>query len=348
MGDGTVFLVTGVGNYWGGKVAARLLQEEGVHIIGIDRLPPTDDISGLDFIVADSDNPLLAELLKSESVKALCHLDFTAAVEPNDEISQRNVGGLGDVLSACAEAGVQRVVVKSSTSVYGARPDNSVFLTEEAALRGSKGYGYTRDLLEVEAYCSGLRGQWPEVGLTVLRFANIIGAGAPTPMTSFLSRPSPPTLLGFDPIMQLVHEDDVVEALAYAMLNDRPGVFNVAADDAMPLSRILRLARRVPMPIPFRLAYRGLGMLGRAGLEPRQFVPIEWDYLRYSLVADLLRMHEDLAFSPIYTAAEALREFAGQQSEVEREDGGGMASDEQHLRDVIERRQRWRERQKGT
>ncbi len=344
MSDETVLMVTGVSSYWGARLASRLLQEVGVRVIGVDSVAPSNDVPGLDFIAVDSRNPLLAELLRTESVGALCHLDFTATVEINDKLSQRNVSTLMNVLAASAEAGVQRVVLKSSTVVYGARPDNSVFLTEESELRASGGYGYSRDLLELEAYCNGYRPQWPEVGLTVLRFANIVGPRAITPMTQFLSLPSPPILLGFDPIMQLVHEDDVVEALALAMLHDRPGVFNVAAEDAMPLSRILRLARRIPIPIFHGLAYRGMKVLEGLGMERQRYVPLEWDYLRHSLVTDLASMRDELTFNPVYTAAESLREFASQQGQAE-DDGVRMTRSEAWLKDIINRRQRKKERQ---
>jgi UDP-glucose 4-epimerase len=344
MGDEMVVLVTGVSSYWGGRLAARLLDEPGAKVIGLDASTPAVEIPGLDFIQADIGRPLLAELLRSEGVAVLCHLDFLGLSERNEKAHQHNVQGLVSVLSACAEAGVGRIVLRSSTAVYGAHPDNSAFLTEQAPLRGSKRYGYCRDLLEIEAYCNGYRGQWPEVALTMLRFANIIGTTADTPLTQFLKLQTPPILLGFDPMMQLIHEDDVVEALAYATLRTRPGVFNVAAEDAMPLSRILRLARRAPLPIFHRLAYRGLNLLQGTSWQPLRYVPIEWDYLRYPWVADLSRMRDELEFSPIYTAAESLREFAGEQRD--KEDGDrASADDEQRLRDIIAQRQRTRERE---
>ncbi len=345
MGDEMVVMVTGVGSYWGGRLASRLLEEPRAKVIGLDDRAPAVEIPGLDFIQADIHSPLLAELLRSEDVAALCHLDFAGLTERSEKAFQRNVLGVTEVLGACAKAGVGRVVLKSSTAVYGAHPDNSAFLTEEAALRGSKRYGYTRDLLEIEAFCNGYRGQWPEVMLTVLRCASIIGPTVDSPLTQFLKQQNPPILLGFDPMLQLIHEDDVVEALAYATLNVKPGVFNIAAEDAMPLSRILRLARRVPLPIFHRLAYLGLNLLQDTSLQPLRFVPIEWDYLRYPWVADLSRMRDSLEFSPIYTAAESLREFAGEQREEVGEEGAASVDDEQRLRDIIARRQRMRERE---
>jgi UDP-glucose 4-epimerase len=343
MGEGTVFAVTGVGSYWGTRLACRLLEEDGVKVIGIDRTAPEIEIPGLDYIPVDSRNRLLSDLLGPESITALCHLDFTISVEVDEMVSQRNVSGLSEVLTACAGAGVQRVVVMSSSAVYGAQRDNSVFIPEEATLRATNKYGYLSDLLQIEEVCADFRRQEPDVELTVLRFANIIGTNATTPMTQFLSLPSPFVLFGFDPIMQLVHENDVVDALALAMLRPSPGVFNVAAQDAMPLSRILRLARRIPTPIPHRMAYRGARLLAGKGLELQHSVPIYWDYLRYSLVADLSRMSDVLEFMPIFTAAESLREFAGRKSEGD--ETGADVSDEQLAQDIIERRQRQRERQ---
>jgi UDP-glucose 4-epimerase len=249
------------------------------------------------------------------------------------------------VLDACAAADVRKVVLMSSTAVYGASPDNSTFLDEASPLRGSPADGYVRDLLNIEALGSSFREQWPGMELTVLRFANIVGTTATTPMTQFLRLQIPRVLFGFDPMMQFIHEDDVVDGLVHAMLNNKPGVFNVATEDAMPLSRVLRLAGRVPFPIPYRLAYRGSRMLAATALERQCSEPIPWDYLRYSLVADLSRMQAELAFMPNFTAADGLRELAGLRRQQEKNDRVDPANDEELLREIIVRRQRQRDRQ---
>jgi UDP-glucose 4-epimerase len=250
------------------------------------------------------------------------------------------------VLAAAAESGIRKVILRSSTAVYGAHPNNSAFLTEDTPLRGSRRYGNIRDLIEIEAFVNGFRGQSPETNVTVLRFSNIVGLTADTPMTRFLKMQSPVVLLGFDPLMQLIHEDDVVEALVFSVLNDVSGTFNVSAEGPMPLSRILRLTRRVPMRLFHPFAYKSLELLSGTRFQPKQYVPIEWDYLRYPWVTDLTRMQTEMGFYPIYLAEEALREFAGQQH-ADAEDGQAdlQLTDEQQLRDIIERRRRIRERQ---
>ncbi|MCI0395194.1 MAG: NAD-dependent epimerase/dehydratase family protein [Chloroflexi bacterium] len=295
MTNQATILITGAASYWGARVAARLMAEPAVHVIGFDLAPP-EEPAGLDFVEASLTNPALAELLAAEEVAAVCHLDFV------DGAGEANVAGTAKLLQACAAAGVARVVLKSSTAVYGARPDNPAFLTEAAPLRGSRRYGPLRALLDIEALCHNFQQQSPGVSLTILRFASIAGPTADTPMTRFLNQPSPPVLLGFDPSLQLIHEDDVVEALAHAVLNDLLGPVNVAAEGALPLTRILTIARRVPLPLLHPLAYRAQKALR---------LPIDPDYLRYTWIADLARMREEMGFAPHYSAEAALRAFVG-------------------------------------
>jgi UDP-glucose 4-epimerase len=274
----------------------------------------------------------------------VCHLVFADSVRISEAAFDANVMGTMKVLGACAEAGVKKVVLKSSLSVYGANPGNPAFITEQQPPQAGRCYGTTRNLVEIEAFCNGFRRQVPEMILTILRFASIVGPECDTPMTRFLKQPMAPVLLGFDPLMQVIHEKDVVEALVYAIENDVPGVFNLAAEGILPLSRLVALAAKVPIPVFHLFAYWGVDLMGAAGFSPGRNWPIEMDYLRYSWVGDLAKMREDLGFVPRYTAEEALREFAGEQR-LRRymPESAALAYDEERLRDTIERRKRSRE-----
>lgn len=353
MSDKQVILVTGVANYWGAQVAARLVNgaspETDYHVIGLDSEPPGESLKGLDFIQADIRNPLFVDLLKSENVHTLCHLVFAESVRASEAAFDINVMGTMKVLGACAEAGVRKVVLKSSMSIYGANPSNPAFITEQQPPQTGRSYGTTRNLVEIEAFCNGFRRQVPEMTLTILRFASIVGPQADTPMTRFLKQPMAPVLLGFDPLMQVIHEKDVVEALVYAIKNDVPGVFNIAAEGILPLSRLTALAAKVPIPVFHLFAYWGADLMGAAGVPTGRHWPIEVDYLRYPWVGDLAKMREDLGFVPRYTAEEALREFAGEQR-LRRymPESAALAYDEERLRDTIERRKRSRELNAGS
>jgi len=341
MEEAKVVLVTGAAGYWGHRIAKRLVSEVGTRVIGLDAEQPAEDIEGIDFIQADVRNPLVATLIETEGVEAVCHLAFRPAVRRSEAAFDLNVMGTMKVLGACAEAGVDKVVLKSSTAVYGARRSNSAFLREDHPLQGSRRYGYTRDWVEVEAFCNGFRYQAPDVGLTILRFPGIIGPTADTPMTRFLGELSTPSLLGFDPMMQLIHEDDVVEALVHALGSDATGAFNVAAEDVLPLNRVRGLAGKPPLLVFHPLAYWGAGFLRGAGL-----LPIEPDYLRYSWVGDLTRMRQELGFEPRHTAEETLREFAEiRRTRRFRLESTALGRGEQRMRDIIEQRRRAREQQ---
>ncbi len=343
MPDKKVVLVTGVGGTWGARVADQLMSKPGIHVIGLDAEPPRERIKGLDFIQSDIRNPRLVDLLKEEQVHTVCHLTFEESIRPSESAFDVNVIGAMKMFGACVEAGVRKVILKSSLAVYGAQSTNSAYLTEEHPLRGSRAYGYTRDMVEIEAFCNGFRRQAPEITLSILRFASVVGPTADTPMTRFLREPWTPILLGFDPMMQVIHEEDVVGALVHAVMDDYPGVFNVAAEGILPLSKLMGLAGKLPMPVFHLFAYWGTAILGVSGLRVTRHVPIELDYIRYPWVGDLARMREELQFVPRYTAEETLREFAGKQRVRKyMPEAAALAYDEDRLRDTIERRRRMR------
>jgi UDP-glucose 4-epimerase len=344
MSDERVVLVTGVADYWGERLARRLLQEEDVRVIGLDVERPEDEVQGLDFIQADVRNPLLAELLRDERVNTVCHLAFIESIRRNEAIFDFNVMGTMKIVGASAESGVDRVILKSSTMVYGAHPDNDAFLTEGTSLRGSRRYGYNRYRLEVESFINGFRRQAPGLEITLLRFANILGPTADTPLNSYLRTHVSPILLGFDPMLQVIHEDDVVEALAHAVFAENAGAFNVASDPPLPLLRILGLAGKVPLPILHPLAYWGVNRLGL-----RKLAHLEPDYLRYRWVGDLSRMREELQFFPEKTGDEVVESLGVymRMKQYQRPRAEDIAYDEDRLRATIERRRQARHAQDG-
>jgi UDP-glucose 4-epimerase len=353
MADKKVILVTGVANFWGGQVVKRLIEEAGqpapdmtgengdLRIIGLDSEAPPQEIKGLDFIQADIRNPLLIDLFKSEGVHTVCDLSFIENGRAGEASFDFNVMGTMKLLGACAEAGVRKVVLKSSTAVYGASPSNPAFLTEQHPFQANRTHGFTRHMVEIEAFCHDFRRQQPEMTLTILRFPSIVGPLSDTPMTRYLKESWPIVLMGFDPLMQVIHERDVLEALVYVIMNDQPGVFNVAADGVLPLSKLMSLAGKLPLPVFHLFAYWGKELLGSSGVNGNRYIPIDLDYIRYPWVADLARMHNELGFIPRYTSEDALREFAGQQR-LRRyvPETDALADDEKRLHEIIERRRR--------
>jgi UDP-glucose 4-epimerase len=313
-----VILVTGLKGYWSFRVAAKLVSIPEFRVLGLDKKPPEESIPDLEFIRADIRNPLTQDLIEAESVDTVVHLEFIESVRNTEKIFNANVLGTMKLIRMCAKAGVRKFVLKSSTSVYGAHATNPLFLSEDQPLDGSKRYGYNNHLVEIDSFCNGFSRQEPDLKLALLRFPNIIGPTVDT---------------GYNPLMQVIHEDDVVNALVHAVVHDWAGPVNVAAEGSIPLNKLLILAGKLPIPVfhPF--------VSSAVALRGTRHVPIDVDYLRYPWVADLDKMHTEFDFSPRITGEDALREFAHLRRE-ERflPDSLGKIYRESRLRKVLQRR----------
>ncbi|HEX6262316.1 MAG TPA: NAD-dependent dehydratase, partial [Actinomycetota bacterium] len=147
-----------------------------------------------------------------------------------------------------------------------------------------------------------------DVDLTVLRFANFIGPGVASTLTRYFSLPLIPTALGYDPRLQMIHEEDAVEALNRVVRGSYPGTFNVAADGVVLLSQALRLLGRPSLPLALPLATPVASLLRRFGLV--DFSTEQLRLLIYGRVADNTRMEREMGFRPARTTREALLDFA--------------------------------------
>lgn len=329
-------LVTGVAGYWGSRVAKRLAERHSVHVMGLDSEQPAATIADVEFIRADLRDPSLVDLLKDSAAQAVCHLAYTDWPSSTSAEAKQSVVGTKSLLRACAEAGVPKVIVKSCMSVYGARSDNPAFLTEDNPLHGSRRARLTDALVEIESFCNGFRSQVPAMVLTILRFASIVGPTADTPMNRFLGEQWAPSLFGFDPMMQVIHEDDVVGAFLEAVLRDAPGAFNVAAEGVFPLNKIRGLAGKTPFVVMLPSGYARAGHSMHSPLWQSRGVPIDPDLIRYRWVGDLTQMRQVLGFQPHYTAEQALREFGARRGRAQAGPAAGIrARGERRLQHIL-------------
>lgn len=252
----------------------------------------------------------VAEILRAEEVDALVHLAFLST-PTNAEGFAHELESVGTmhVMRAAREAGVGRVVMGSSTTLYGPHAKNPNFLGEHAPLRGIAGCRYLSDKIEAEREIERLALASPSTRTVVLRFAPILGPSVKSWVTRWLSRRAVPTLLGYDPLVQLIHELDAVRALRIALEAEASGKFNVVGQGVLPLSTVVKLAGRTPIPMPAPLLRIGIAATFAAGLgeAPPFFVA----FLRHLCVADGSRTARELAFTPHYTAKEAALDFGG-------------------------------------
>src|SRR5258706_15952249 len=164
-----------------------------------------------------------------------------------------NVAGFQKILEYVAQYRVPKLVLLSSANVYGPRPDNPQFLSEEAPLLGGAAFSEIRDLVEVDMLAQSFFWKRPEAETAILRPVHIIGSVKNAP-SNYLRLPVIPTLLGFDPMMQVVHEEDMVRAILLALRPGVRGIFNLAGPPPLPLSRVIKALGRASMPLPHPLA----------------------------------------------------------------------------------------------
>ena len=286
-------LITGIAGYWGEKLAQRISRDEW-RVVGVDTrapdLPDTADTFIKSDLTAD-----IADILRAEQVSAVCHLP-----------RHSDISATANLLSACAAAGVEHVVIKSSTRVYGASAAAPAHLPETHPLPRSAPDAATKYLRDTELLADSFRGA---LKVTILRMAHILGATATTPLVKLLSQRAPVMLMGFDPLVQLLHEDDAADALAHAVATAAGGTFNIAADPPLPLSRVIALAGKIPLPVPHPVAYLRHRVETTNGLRRQKF-PLHPDFLRFRLVADTGKMESEFGFFPEHSAEESVQAFA--------------------------------------
>ncbi|MGH3508011.1 MAG: NAD-dependent epimerase/dehydratase family protein [Nocardioidaceae bacterium] len=309
---GRVVLVTGVCRDLGGRFARRIAEDPAVdRVVGVDVVPPRQDLGDVRFVRADIRNPVIAKVIAGEGVDTVVHLGVIATSRSaggRTSMKEINVIGTMQLLAACQKADtVEHLVVKSSSKVYGSSPRDPAMFREDMAPRRMPRSGFAKDSVEVESYVRGFARRRPDVRVTMLRFANLIGPLIDTSLTRYFSLPIIPTVLGFDPRLQFCHEDDALRALREATLGDVPGTFNVAGDGVLMLSQAVRRLGRPSIAMP-PVLMGGIGSLFRqaryADLSSEQT-----SFLTYGRGLDTTRMRAELGFEPEYTTSEAFADF---------------------------------------
>src|SRR2546423_6499822 len=247
-------LVTGLSTYWGGKLAQILEARPDVDVVvGLDTKDPRVPLERTEFVRADSSYSILSRIVKATQIDTVLHthLIVDSTLESGRTLHEVNVIGTMSLLAAAGAAGspVRKVVLKSSGLVYGASRTDPYFFREEMSRTSPPSTNVERSLLEVEAFLRDFADDSPHVTVTLLRFANVLGDSLDTPFALALRRSVVPEVLGFDPRVQFIHEDDVVGALMYATNNDVPGVYNVAGDGNIPWSEVCAHVRKPRIPL---------------------------------------------------------------------------------------------------
>jgi UDP-glucose 4-epimerase len=296
-------LITGIGRQLGKILAKRL--DESCRVVGLGR---KEWIGGKpSSIKADAvslERNRAEDLFRRQSVDTVVHLEYVHS--PGLPVATRyriNVVGTMRLLEFCRKYGVKKVVVLSTAHVYGALADNHPFIEEEDPVRAEQDYSALRQVIEVDTYVRSWMYRYRDIRTVILRPCNIVGPTIRNSMIRYLGRRACVTLLGFDPMMQFIHEEDMAEALALAVeKKNAAGIFNIAGPGVIPLSRAIREAGAVSIPVFHPLVYGSTKVLWPLGLPSPEI-----DYLRYPCLVATKRAEKILGFKPRYSLLETIR-----------------------------------------
>jgi UDP-glucose 4-epimerase len=295
VSDAGAVMITGICGRLGRRLARRLHRER--RVIGIDRRPFPDRPSDVEHHELDLRSPRVRDLFR-DGVSALVHLGVVH--DPRRDSADHhasNVTGFQKLCEYAEHFGVKKVVLLSSANVYGPRPDNPQFLNEEAPLLGAGPFSQIRDLVELDMSGQSFFWRLPEVRTVILRPTHILGTVRNAP-SNYLRLAVVPTLLGFDPMLQAVHQEDVVRAIQLSLAPTARGIYNIAGPGPVPLSRVLELLERPTVAVPHTVARLGVERLFRWRVT--SFPAPELDFIRYVCMIDDSRARKDLGYAPAH------------------------------------------------
>lgn len=302
-------LVTGVSNPLGAEVARRLASQVP-HLYGCDVADPVSALEEMDFVHADTRLSVIGKLVRQLRIDTVVHLAVVVDSHSDDRtVHETDVIGTMNVLVGCSapSSPVRRLVVKSGAAIYGAGPQDPSFFTEDMVNWDRPASGVTRDLLEMEQLVSEFALRSETCDVTVLRLAYRVAED--TSLARYLSLPVVPVFTGFDPRLQLLHEDDAAGAIVRAATSAHPGAFNVAGSGVVLLSQAVDIMGGHPAPIlpPYWRWFSRFGMKALARVDLPSHLA---DVLAYGSVMDTSRLAAEFGWAPAYSSRQTMDAFA--------------------------------------
>jgi UDP-glucose 4-epimerase len=305
-------LITGVGSHVGSALASRLERDpEFEYVAGLDTRKPPVSLERTELIDADIRSPVISKLVPQTEVDTVVHNQIVR--RPGPGMSARamhdvNVIGSLQLLAACEKSDtIRTIVIRGSAGVYGSEPHAPQFFDEEMTRLFPLRTRFQRDVAEIENYFETYSRRHPGVTCTMLRYQPAIGPSLDTQITRYLSLPLVPTYLGFDPRLQLVHEDDALDALVAAVRRPVRGAVNVAGEGTIGLTRMVRLAGRPTLPAPPPLFGAVTSAARRLGLP--EFSEDFGRLLRHGRAVEVRRLLREVGFTPRYSTPAAVEDY---------------------------------------
>ena len=297
-------LIPGIAGVLGHMVAHRLLAE-GHEVIGIDKRAWPDAPPGVEMHQVDIRKRAAEEVFRKRRPHAVIHMaTVTHLVARTEERYRINLGGTRAVFDHACNYGVEHAIFVGRHTYYGAGPEAPLYHHEDDPPMAVTTFPELADLVAADLYACTALWRFPNLVTSVLRFCYTLGPTGHGTLASFLRGPRVPTLLGFDPLYQFMHERDVASAIVTALKSRIRGVYNVAGPQPVPLSVLARGTGRSFVPLPEPLFSRLVGRLGFPDLPDGAGA-----HVKYPIVVDDSAFRRATGFDPAYDERAVMESF---------------------------------------
>lgn len=296
-------LITGISGAVGRQLARRLLAD--YEVCGVDLRGWPNRPERIRIYPVDPRKQGFQDVFRNERPDAVLHLGFGAPGASRN----MNLHGVQHLLEHSLRYDVRKLLALSGSVVYGASPDNPFFMDEDHPPAGARDYPEVRDLMEMETLVMGFLWKAAQVRTCLLRPSHILGPLSHSAMCSYLRFARPPMVLGFDPVFQFLHEEDLATGVVRALELGLSGVYNLAGSGQLPLSAAVRAVGGRPLPIPGPLLRAALG--GPLPLRIAPWPAAAVDYLKYPVTISGRRFVEATAFTPHFELHEIFQSLRG-------------------------------------
>ncbi|MCK6593321.1 MAG: NAD-dependent epimerase/dehydratase family protein [Polyangiaceae bacterium] len=245
-------LITGFAGGLARRTASILLKK-GQEVVGVD-YRSASELPGVTLYRASYNKTAIEDVFRKHPIEFVLHLGRVGNL--SEEMEKRfelNVIGTQKIMNLCLAHGVKSLVVLSTFHIYGAHPKNHTPISEDDPLRAGPDFPEIADAIQLDNMAATWVYRHPEVSVSVLRPANVVGPTIRNTMSSFLRLPRVPYLAGYNPMTQFIHEDDLASAIVAAMEGSKRGVYNIVGGDAVPWRTALEIIGAKTLPIPSSL-----------------------------------------------------------------------------------------------
>lgn len=304
-------LITGVTSTIGRMVAEQLYYDKKIgKIIGVGRVDRPyyfNDYSPSRFIYMKVDilkyrelhNLFISPELREANINTVVHLAFVEEISRRDlDPHTLNVEGTKNLLDMCMNTkGIKKFIFKSTIFVYKLKPDSPTVIDESGDLNfDPNAPQWIKDRVDADMLCRSAM-ENDKMDIVVLRFPHIIGRNINSQMNIYLNQRIVFKIMGFDPVINLIHSKDVVNAIQHAIHANVRGVFNIRGRETAPLSTFLRLNKKRPIPVPASVFSLINSIQWKLGITDFYY-PVNKDILKYNCVPSSERMEKILKFTP--------------------------------------------------